>query len=270
MLTSPHVSPPKALLLPRVNGTFTGPGQSLSTPTATNAAFDAISFEGTVGIAVNTTGAAAQLDIVTDILDDGTPPEVIDTVDIAGEIGTTYARVDIADATLTVLDNVLTADRLSFAKSGANIDVSGVNLDLAINAGTTRVLGLANADFALRFTEDGVAGALRNADVLGPDLGDEFEISGTVSAEFNTTNTDQTLDIDSTPVLVVAGTGRLRPRNSHRPRPLDCWGNHRGVGRRIRSCRWRCRPSRPHHRPRHAFQSQRRIRPIGRSRGSWT
>ena len=195
----------EGLVAATVNGTFTGPGQSLSTPTATNAAFDAISFEGTVGIAVNTTGAAAQLDIVTDILDDGT--EVIDTVDIAGEIGTTYARVDIADATLTVLDNVLTADRLSFAKSGANIDVSGVNLDLAINAGTTRVLGLANADFALRFTEDGVAGALRNADVLGPDLGDEFEISGTVSAEFNTTNTDQTLDIDSTPVLVVAGTG---------------------------------------------------------------
>jgi len=102
-----------------------------------------------------------------------------------------------------VLDNALEADSFVFEKNGSRVDVSGENLALELAAGGTRILRLEDADFAFRFSTDGIAGAARNAAVTGPDL-DGIGVSGQVALLVNTTATPATLPVGSEMIDVPA------------------------------------------------------------------
>ena len=61
-----------------------------------------------------------------------------------------------------------------------------------------------NADFAFRVSDDGIAGAVQNATLLGPDFGGDVTLTGTVSVLVNTTTFGQTVEVDGTDVTVSA------------------------------------------------------------------
>ena len=63
---------------------------------------------------------------------------------------------DQTPATVSVLGNSLTADQFVFEKNGAQVQVSGSNLGLLLQAGSQRVLQITNASFTFQFSRDGI------------------------------------------------------------------------------------------------------------------
>src|SRR5690606_32856052 len=102
---------------------------------------------GTVDLDLNTTGAEVVLD--------GIGP-------IAGTPGSTYIRAEVTGADLQVAGSSLLADTLTFTKDGDNVTVAGSNVTFELKAGETRIVGVKNATFAMRFTSAGFAAAVRN------------------------------------------------------------------------------------------------------------
>jgi hypothetical protein len=160
-----------------------------------------LTVSGDVSLLVNTTTASATLTV------GGTSVMVP-----APDAGTTFLRVEVKNALLSVLGNSLTADRLVFEKSGSDVTVTGDNVSFILLAGSTRIVALLHADFGFRFTSMGFAGALANAQVLGPDLGGDIDIHGTVSLLVNTIGADEHVLVNGVDTTVpgVAGGKYLK------------------------------------------------------------
>jgi hypothetical protein len=121
-----------------------------------------------------------------------------ETLTVPAPTSGSFVRAEARDVLLAVLGQELAADLLSFEKSGNDVSVSGERLDFELRAGTTRVLGLQNADFAITFTADGVSGSATNASLLGPDFGGALTLAGTFDLAFDTHRPG--------PVVVTAGS----------------------------------------------------------------
>ena len=154
-------------------------------------AFD-LAISGEVSVAINTTPDDATIVIVDDTL-------AVPTSTTVELLAGPYAQVAITNAVFSIEGSELTADRIAVTMTAGQVTAEGTNLDLLINAGATRVLGILDANFELVIQDAGagstagIAGRLSNATILGPDLGDDFSIQGDVSVEFNTTDAIQTL-----------------------------------------------------------------------------
>ncbi|MCX5671146.1 MAG: hypothetical protein NTU94_07500, partial [Planctomycetota bacterium] len=166
-----------------LNAAVTGPDFGLGNDFA---------ISGTVAVLVNTTGRKVDLTV------GGT------SVAIAAASPDPFVRVDVTGGTLTVLSNELKADRFSFQKSGATVEISGENLDFSLKAGLRRVLELHNAGFLFRFSDAGIIGAVANATVIGPDFGNDLQLSGTSSLIVNTTASAVTFTLGTRRIIVPA------------------------------------------------------------------
>ena len=149
---------------------------------------------GTVSAVLNTAPSAVTL------LVGGTP------VTVAAALAGAYARVELAAATLAVAGTLLAADRLVFAQDGTTVSVAGSGLDVLLQAGSTRIIRIEDADAGFRFTSAGVAGATRNGTVTGPDL-PGVSVSGTVALAFNTTTTPLAVEVGGATVQLAASGG---------------------------------------------------------------
>ncbi len=165
-----------------IGGQFTGPD------------FSGVSVTGTVSLLVNTTTTEQNLGV------NGS-----NVIVAAAPVSGHYVRVELTTATFTVLGNTLAMDELVFEQSGANVSVTGTNLSLQLTAGTNRLLGIQNASFVFQFTAAGVAGAIVDATILGPNF-NGLTLAGTVTVLFNTTTTLQNLTVAGNAVAVAAGT----------------------------------------------------------------
>ena len=154
-----------------------------------------ITLGGTASLVFNTTAQNASVDLAGQ------------TIVIPGAAAGQYVRVQVANGQINVFGNQLQADLLVFEKSGAVVSVSGQNLDFALMAGGSRVIGLQDASLAFVFTQEGIAGVVKNGDVQGPDFGGDFALAGTVRLLLNTTNADRTLSIGGQEVFVPAAVG---------------------------------------------------------------
>lgn len=119
-----------------------------------------------------------------------------------GTVSSPYIRLEVTGpppggvdnpATLTIAGNTLTAAKLVFEQSEGEILVSGETVGFQLTAGDKRILSITDASFAFVFNEDGFVGALRDAQVQGPEF-DGFELSGTVDLDINTTGANALLD----------------------------------------------------------------------------
>ena len=159
-----------------------------------------VTLSGTVSALFNTTATAQSLTV------DG------QSIAVPAAASGSYLKLELdkdADgtpATFGVLGNTLTADSLVFVKSGQDVSVSGTNLGLLLQAGSTRILQITNASFAFAFSQSGVVGAVANATILGPDFGGNIAISGTVSLSFNTTTQARSLLVAGQTIAVPAAT----------------------------------------------------------------
>ena len=70
-------------------------------------------------------------------------------------------------------------------KSGADVTAVLDDVDMALVAGTKRIVAIDNADASLRFTATGAAGSISNGTFLGPQI-DGVTLSGHGAATFNT------------------------------------------------------------------------------------
>ena len=122
----------------------------------------------------------------------------------AAAVNSSFVELQVASASLTVFGSVLSADSFVFQKNGNNVLVAGQNLSFTLSAGGTRIIELQNAAFAFVFTKDGLAGAVTNATVTGPDLGTTVSFTGTVSLLVNTTTVAQTLLVGGQSIAVPA------------------------------------------------------------------
>ena len=159
---------------------------------------DSFSLSGTASLLVNTTASSATLNIGGGVVTLPSGP---------------YVRVELASANLTILGNTLAAEKFVFEKATQTVSVSGSGLKLELGAGATRVVGVHNGSFAFQFYENGVAGAIVDAEILGPQFGDGTQISGVVTVLTNTTNADRTFTIAGKTVVTPAsggGVGYLR------------------------------------------------------------
>jgi len=170
-----------------------GVSGALLNATVTGPDYADIALAGTVSVLVNTTTTASVLDVATTAV---TVP--------AAPAGGYFVRVEAVDATLTVGDNGLTADRLVFQLVGQTVEVSGENLGLVLEADGTRVLGIDGADFLLRFTADGLVGAAVDAQVAGELFSDDFTLAGTISVLLNTTTDEVDLAVGGQSITVAA------------------------------------------------------------------
>ncbi len=157
-----------------------------------------INFQGTVSLLINTTPTAQTLMVGTQSV----------TV-AAAAVGSAYLRVEIdgsngQPATLAV-SNVatLTADQFILQKQGTEVDISGTNLGFTLAAGSTRIVAISGADFAFRFTQDGLSGVVLNGAVQGPAI-TGVTLSGTFSLLLNTTPDVQTFTLDGQTLTVAA------------------------------------------------------------------
>jgi hypothetical protein len=150
----------------------------------------------------------------------------VNSHDYAAEASTVggYVRVDVTSATLVILSNSFTADSLVFEKNGSDVLMSGENMGLVLSAGSKRIIGISNADFVLRFTASGMAGALVNAAVTGPEL-TNISLSGIVSVWVNTLATSQTLLVGGQTVEVDAASGSGYVRVMVDSGSLSVYGN---------------------------------------------
>jgi hypothetical protein len=153
-----------------------------------------ISLTGTVSLFLNATTTARAVTVGGK------------TISVAGaaQAGSPYLRLEILNGSLVLFGNVLAADRFVLEKQLGKVSVNGTNLDLILSAGTQRVIGIEDADFAFTFTETGVAGAVVGGNISGPDFGDTLGLSGDVSVRFNTMNVDQILNVGGTFLVVDA------------------------------------------------------------------
>src|SRR5262249_42840888 len=127
-----------------------------------------IDLGGTVSFLVNTTITEKQFTIGGDSV---TVP--------AAATGSFFVRAEGTAAHLTVFDNTLIADSFILQNNGSAVTVIGTNLSFLLAAGGKRILSIDHASFAFRFTDTGIAGAIVNGNVQGPDFAN-ITLSGTV------------------------------------------------------------------------------------------
>ena len=150
-----------------------------------------ITVGGTVSLSLNTTALSQLVPIGGDQIQVAAAPA-----------GGFFVRVEVVDGNLTVFGNQLSADRFVLEKAGADVSVSGTNLDILLAVGSTRVLALDNANFSLLFTQAGVAGAVLGGQFSGPQFSD-VSLTGTVSLLLNTTTTGRVLNVAGQDVTVA-------------------------------------------------------------------
>jgi hypothetical protein len=155
---------------------------------------DGVTLAGTVSLVFNTTTSAIDVELIDE------------TISVPGASPAPFLAVEVSDAVLDVFGNQLTADTFAFERSGNDVTVAGTGLGLVLEAAGRRVVSIQNATAGFLFTTDGVAGGVEGGEVLGPDFGDDFSLSGTFSVEFNNTTTAHTniggttIDVDAAPV----------------------------------------------------------------------
>ena len=98
-----------------------------------------------------------------------------------------YLRIELANATLGVLGNSVTAESLTFERAAAMVTVGGTGLGLTIAAGGRRVVSITGAGATFTFTAAGLSGSVTGGTVLGPDFAGAFTFAGTVSVAVDTT-----------------------------------------------------------------------------------
>ena len=151
-----------------------------------------ITLAGDVTVLLNTTPAAT-------VLDNGALALAIPAASDGG-----FVRVTLANALLGAAGSEFTAQQIVIERDGAVVDVTGTTLGLLLDAGGTRILQVTDADFAFRFSADGIIGTALNALITGPDLAD-VSLAGNVSLAFNTT-------VDPTDLEVVVATTTVSNR----------------------------------------------------------
>jgi hypothetical protein len=175
--------------------------------TVTGPDFDELELVGIFSFDLNTTGVEQLVTVGTAHPDDPglTIQEEISLGDGDGDI---LLQIAVASALLRVGNSRLKADRLLLEKDGSRVTVGGEKLSFTLNAGETRIVGVTDADFTFAFDQNGFYGAMRNAEVTGPDL-DGFALLGVVSVELNTTRQEQTVTVGDTQVSLGDGDGAL-------------------------------------------------------------
>ncbi len=154
----------------------------------------AFTLSGTVRFEVNTTGASQMLTVET-----GEGPEIVDMTMSDDELALPaeerkFVRVRVENGVLGVLGSELRAAQLDFLQMGNTVHVGGIDVNLRLMAGTTRILEVQDAGFEFRFVEQGFYGAMRNAVILGPDI-PNFTLEGVLDVDINTTGVAQSVNV---------------------------------------------------------------------------
>ena len=157
-----------------------------------------MALSGEAAIELNTTGTAQILAATID-------GRAL-VADVAG--GAASVRVTVRGAVLVVAGLTFSATTLSFVQSGSVVTATGSDLAVTVAAAGRRVIGLSGASFALELRTDGIAVAVRGANVVGPDLGGDLTLAAAgVAVDVNTSTTSATLAVPgSGSVAVGAGT----------------------------------------------------------------
>src|SRR5690606_17923394 len=114
-------------------------------------------------------------------------------------------------AALEVFGSSLTASELYFEQDGETVSIGGTNVSLLLMAGATRVLRVSDADFAFVFDASGIYGAMRNAEVEGPEL-EGFVLIGVASLYINTTGEARSVTVGGEAVELSDGGGEIYVR----------------------------------------------------------
>ena len=157
-----------------------------------------LALSGEAAIELNTTGAAQVLAATID-------GRAL-VADVAG--GAASVRVTVRGAVLLVAGVTFSAATLTFVQSGSVVTATGSDLAVTVAAAGRRVIGLSGASFAVELRTDGIAVAVRGANVAGPDLGGDLTLAAAgVAVDVNTSSTSATLTVPgSGSVAVSAGT----------------------------------------------------------------
>src|SRR5690606_35116659 len=133
-------------------------------------------------------------------------------------------------AALEVFGSSLTASELYFEQDGETVSIGGTNVSLLLMAGATRVLRVSDADFAFVFDASGIYGAMRNAEVEGPEL-EGFVLIGVASLYINTTGEAQRITVGGEAVELSDGGGEIYVRavvsevDAETPAALEVFGS---------------------------------------------
>ncbi len=157
-----------------------------------------VTVSGTASIAINT--ATTQQSVVVSV----------GGASLGATVAGSTVGVSISGAVLRVAGVRLTADELTLRQSGGFVVASGSNVGAAIFAGTRRVVGVSGADFALGTSATGVAFALRNGTVVGPDLGGDLTLSAaSIAIDVSTSTTEIDLTVPNVTGLVTPAAATL-------------------------------------------------------------
>ncbi len=144
-----------------------------------------VALDATLELRINTTGA---------------PVEQIGTTTVDLPAGP-YVMVTLTDSALTIAGSRLSATEFVFERGAdgtVTLGGTGVSFELRTGSGedANRIVGVLNADFNFVFSDDGVYGAMLNAEVAGPDFsGDLFQLEGIAALHLNTTQDAQSVTV---------------------------------------------------------------------------
>ncbi len=180
---------PTGLAGAALGAVLTGPDASLG-----------ITVSGTASLYLNTTPTGQTFTIGTQTVP---VPAATSGSFVQVVLGPTTTGQTTTPASVTVLGNSLTADQFIFQKNGSEVQVSGTNLGLLLQAGSQRILQITDASFTFQFSQNGILGAVNHATLTGPSI-PGLALAGTVSLLVNTTPVVQTLSVDGQSITVPA------------------------------------------------------------------